>query len=279
MAIKNLDSIKFDEIGLVPKSEKRAQFTVLYGHGGLGKTSAACYSPDPVIIPIGRETGHERMVESGIPAFNNPGIPPIDFVFGCIQKLLKTEHSRKTAIFDNIGTYREAVDEDVENDNKGADLKAFGRGTALAFPYYGKLLAGIDLLLKKGIHVILIAHDVQYNVNLESGDYYSRVGINAPAGENTNVRGLLEARAHNVLYMRGENPTAVVKGAGGRNKQVATSGMISRIIYTKPAGTFFAKSRVNLDHFYEIEHSETEEELLKERSNPSLIKLFQDIYK
>jgi len=279
MAIKDLNKIDFESIGLIPKAEKHPQFTVIYGKGGLGKTTAACYSPDPVIIPIGRETGHERMVANGIPAFQcPPGMAPLDFVFGAIQKLLNSEHSRKTVIFDNIGTFRECVTEDVENDNKDKDLKIWGRGSALEFPYYGKLLAGIDKLLKKGLHVILIAHDVSFNVNLESGDYYSRVGINAPAGENTNVRGLLEARAHNVFFIQGENPTTVVKGAGGKNKQIATSGQISRVIYTKPAGTFFAKSRVNLDLFYEIEPSDTEEELLKNRSNPTLIKLWSDVY-
>jgi len=279
MAIKNIDAIDFDSIEIAKKSGNRPQFTVIYGSGGMGKTTAACYSPNPVIIPIGRETGHERMVEQGIPAFENPGMSPIDFTFGCINKLLKSSHSRETAIFDNIGTFREAVDEDVAKDNPDTNLKAFGRGVGLAYPYYGKLLAGFDRLLKAGIHVILIAHDVQYNINLESGDYYSRTGINAQAGENTNVRALLEARAHNVLYMRGENPTKSVKGAGDRNKIVALSGDISRVIYTKPSGTFFAKSRANMDYFYEIENTASEEALLKDRSNPTLIKLFQDLYK
>lgn len=278
MAIKDLDKIDFSAIGLAPKAEKRPQFTVIYGQGGLGKTTAACYSPDPVIIPIGRETGHERMVEFGIPAFQNPGIDNLSFVFGSLAKLLKTEHSRKTVILDNIGTYREIVDEDVEADNKGQDLKAYGRGLAIAFPYYTRLLSGIAMLMKKGINVVLIAHDVNFNVNLEDGNYYSRVGINAPAGENTNVRGLIEARAHNVLYMIGENPTIPVK-AGGRTKYMATGGKIDRVIYTKPTGKFFAKSRVNLDSSYVISHSETDEELLKNRTNPTLIKLWQDIYK
>jgi 5-methyltetrahydrofolate--homocysteine methyltransferase len=39
---------------------------------------------------------------------------PIDFVFGAVAKLLKTDHTRKTVVFDNLGCYREAVDEDVE---------------------------------------------------------------------------------------------------------------------------------------------------------------------
>jgi len=281
MAIPSLDNVKFDDIELAVKTKKRPQFSIIYGKGGIGKTTAACYSPDPVILPVGRETGQERMIDNGVPSFENTkGMPPIEFVFGCMQKLLKTEHSRKTLIIDNIGSFREAVEEDVEADNKGVDLKAYGKGAALAYPYYTRLLAGIDAIMKKkDMHVILIAHDVLYNINKEDGTYYQRIGINAPAGENTNVRGLLEARAHNVLYIRGEDPTRTVKGVMGGVKQIATSGKINRVIYTKPQGTFFAKSRVNAEPYYEIEPTETEEDLLNNKTNETLIQLFTDLYK
>jgi hypothetical protein len=93
------------------------------------------------------------------------------------------------------------------------------------------------------------------------------------------VRGLLEARAHNVLYMLGESPTMVVKNQMGGKKQIATTGKIARVIHTKPTGAFFAKSRLNLDEFYEVEHTETDEDLLKHTTNPTLIKLFDDIYR
>jgi hypothetical protein len=289
---KSFDDLSFTDIALAKRDSSRPQFTVIYGHGGLGKTTTACYSHDPVILPVGRETGQERMIDHGIPCFENvTDIDPINFVFGCIAKLLKTEHSRKTLIIDNIGTYREAVDEEVIKDNPttgGKESKivtslsdyGYGKGQTMAYPYYTKLLAGIDVLMKKKrMHVILLGHDVLYNINKEDGTYYQRTGINAPAGENTNVRGLIEARAHNVLYMRGENPTINVKANFGVTKTNATSGSIKRIIYTKPAGTFFAKSRVNAAEYYEIEHSNTEEELLKDRSNQSLKKLFEDLYK
>jgi hypothetical protein len=280
MAIPDFNKIKFDDIEIAVK-KPRPQFTVLYGHGGLGKTTASCYAPNPVIIPIGRETGQERMIDYGVPTFENTKeIPPIEFVFGAIAKLLKTEHSRTTAIFDNIGCYIEAVNEDVEADNKGVDLSAFGKKQALGYPYYGRLLAGFDMLMrKKNMSIILIAHDVLYNVNLPDGTYYQRTGIAAPAGENTNVRGLLEARAHNVLYMRSETITRKVKGAMGNEKIIGSESNIKRIIYTKPHGTFFAKSRGELEPVYEIENTENSTDLLKNKTNETLIKLFADIHK
>lgn len=279
MSIPDFNKIKFDDIEIAVR-KPRPQFTIIYGHGGLGKTTAACYAPNPVIIPIGRETGQERMIDYGVPTFENTkDMSPIEFVFGAMARLLKTEHSRTTAIFDNIGTYREAVDEDVEQDNKGVDLSAFGKKQSLGYPYYGRLLAGFDMLMrKKNMNIILIAHDVLYNVNLPDGTYYQRTGIAAPAGENTNVRGLLEARAHNVLYMRSETTTRKIKGAMGNEKTISSESDIKRMIYTKPMGTFFAKSRGDLDEVYQIENTENVTDLLKNKTNETLTKLFNDIH-
>jgi hypothetical protein len=279
MAIPDFNKIKYDAISIAVK-KPRPQFTVIYGHGGLGKTTVACYAPNPVIIPIGRETGQEIMIDHGVPCFENSAeMPPIEFVFGAIAKLLKTEHNRTTAIFDNIGCYREVVDEDVEKDNTGVDLSAFGKRQALGFPYYTRLLAGFDLLMrKKNMNVILLAHDVLFNINLPDGSYYSRTGIAAPAGENTNVRGLLEARAHNVLYLRSETITRKVTGPMGDKKIIGSESDIKRFIYTKPSGTFFAKSRGELEQVYEIDNTPSITELLKEKTNPTLIKLFKDLH-
>jgi len=283
---KNFDEFdlkSFDfESKITAKPEKKPQFTCIYGKGGVGKSSLYCYAEAPIIIPVGRETGNEKMHVHKFPTADEMKLSPINHVFACIAWALKTEHSRKTLIISNLGSFREVADEDVEESNKGVDLKAYGKGAALAYPYYTRLLAGIDMLMKKrDMHVILEAHEGPYNVNLPDGSYYSRISVNAPRGENTNVQGLIEARAHNVFYMREEALAIADKrgivNANGPTKKYATSGATRRIIYTKPRGEFFAKSRANLEEFYEIENSETEEELLKNRTNQSIIKLFEDM--
>ena len=281
MAIpQDLKSIKYGNIKLAVK-KSRPQSTVIYGSGGVGKSVIACYSPNPVIIPMGRETGQERFIDYGVPCYeNNEELPYIDFVYGCIASLLYTEHSRKTVIFDNLGTYREIVDEDVEKDNKGVDLSAFGKKQALGYPYYPKLLAGFDALMKKKeMNVILLAHSIPVNINLPDGTYYQRIGIHAPRGDNTNVAGLLEARFHNVLYLRSESRTRKVKGVMGQEKTIATESEVKRVIYTKESGTYYAKSRFDLEEVYEIESMPDATELIKKRSNESIIKLWNDIYK
>ena len=263
--IPNLSDIKFDSITL---SEKKnfPQFSVIYGSGGIGKTYLAVHTENPVIIPIGRETGQEAYINKGIPCFQAPeGMPALDFVFGAIAKLLKTNHNRKTVVFDNLGTYRECVDEDVEKDaGKDNDkLDAYGRRQALSYPYYTRLLAGFSALMtKKNMNIILIGHSVNVNINL--GDsYYQRIGIHAPRGDNTNVAALLEARAHNIFYLKGETQTRKVKGPLGQDKVIATAGL-KRTLFTKESGTFYAKSRFDIEEYYEIGDDESIKQLWRD---------------
>jgi len=278
----DLKSLDF-ESKIKAKPEKKPQFTVIYGKGGIGKSTMASYSPYPIIIPVGKETGHERMCVPKFPSYAEMNLTPINHVYACMQWVLRAEHTRKTLIIDNVGSYREGVDDDVEDSNKGVDLKAYGKGAAFGYPYWTRLLSGVDAVMKqRDMHVILLGHDGSYNVNNPDGSYYQKISINAPRGENTNVQGLLEARAHNVLYVKGEDQIIADKrgivNKDGPVKKYATSGATRRVVYTKPRGDFFAKSRVNMEEYYEIEQSETEEELLHKRTNPTLIQLFKDLY-
>jgi len=279
----DLKSLDF-ESKIKAKPEKKPQFTTLFAKGGMGKSTISCYSPDPIIIPVGKETGAEKMCVPKFPTYAEMNLTPVAHVFACMQWVLKAQHTRKTLIIDNVGSYREAVDEDVEDSNKGVDLKAYGKGAAFSYPYWTRLLAGIDAVMKRrDMHVILLAHDGTYNVNLPDGSYYQKTSINAQRGENTNVVGLLEARCHNVFYLKGEDMVIADKrgivSKDGPTKKYATSGNTKRIIYTKPRGEAFAKSRVNMEEYYEIEESETEEELLEKRTNESIIKFWNDVYR
>jgi AAA domain len=279
MAIPNINDLKFDDIGMAVK-KARPSFTILYSAGGVGKSTISAYNPNPVILPVGRETGAERCIDFGIPCFENTKErPAVEFVFACMAKLLKTEHNRKTLIMDNLGTYREAVDEQIEDDNKGVDLNAFGKRQALAYPYYTRLLAGFDLLMKKkAMNIVLLAHSSPINVNLPNGDYYQTITIHAPRGDNTHVVSLLEARAHNVLYLKAETQTRKIKGALGVEKTIGSIGNVKRMVYTRQTGLYFAKSRGNMQEAYEITETDDPVELLKDRSNESIIKLWADVY-
>jgi hypothetical protein len=281
MALPDKKSVSFDDIKITRDTDPGAQFTVIYGKGDVGKTAAAIYSPEPVLIPVGMERCHRKF-----PVFkieNTTGKPPINHLFDAMTYLICKEHNRKTVIIDNLSTFRTVTEADVIEAyplSEGKNAKSlgdygYGRGQAFAFAYYMRLLDGIDALLNKGIHVILIAHESQHTINLPNDTYYQETGIYAPTGDKTNVKGLLEAKANNILYLRTEASVRKTSNTMQEKSRMATMTPISRVIYTRQTGLFFAKTKSNLPDYIEVEQSNSFDDLANLK-NQTLINLFKE---
>jgi hypothetical protein len=285
MALPDKKPDNFNHIKITRDTNPGAQFTVIYGKGDVGKTATAIYSPEPVIIPVGTERCHRKF-----PAFkieNIDNTPPLVHLFDAMQYLITQEHSRKTVIIDNLSTFRAITESDVVDTYpvnkegkkaKGIGDYGYGKGQAYAFGYYARLLDGIDALLNKGIHVILIAHEAQHTINLPNDTYYQETGIYAPTGDKTNVKGLLEAKANNILYLRTEANVRKSSNAMQEKSRMATLAPISRVIYTRQTGLFFAKTKSALPDYIEVEQSENFDDLASLK-NPTLKYLFEELYK
>jgi hypothetical protein len=256
------------------------QFTIIYGKGGVGKSSLTSYAKAPIILPLGRETGHEKMCIPKLPNHTELGIDPVSHVFAAFKWLRDAQHTRQTLIIDNVGAYKDIVEDDVEEANKGVDLKAYGKGSALAYPYWSRLARGIDMLMKKrGMDVILLGHDGTYTINNPDGSYYQKISVNAPSGEKTNVRADLERQAHNVFYIQEEALVAEEKrGMPQEGKKYAIGVKPKRVIYTQSVGNIFAKRRVQMQDRYIIKESPDQTALLKTRTNESIQQFFKDLY-
>jgi len=104
---KGVASLDFGSL-IKLKPEKEPQLIVIYGKGGSGKTSMATYCEDPIILPAGRETGHERMHCHKMPNAHDMNMHPSDHVFAALKWLIATDHTRKTVIIDNLGAIIES---------------------------------------------------------------------------------------------------------------------------------------------------------------------------
>ena len=285
MALPTKEQVNnFDDVFIETSTKQETQFTIIYGKADTAKTTIACYSPDPVIIPVGRELCHQRMLCPKMENRNN--IDPITHLFTCINYLLKKEHSRKTVIIDNLTSYREILEEDVVKTYKSNDKTAtslgdfeFGKGQMHAYQYYKRLLAGIDALIKqRQLHVILIAHDGYYTINKPDGSYYQKMSLNAQGGDNTNARTLFESRAHDVLLMTCDDVVVERTSSMGVKRKIASGMPTQRVIHTKQTSAFFAKTKSAIEKSIIVEESENEYELLHELSNPTYKQLFIDLY-
>ena len=261
------------------KPERGPQFSVIYAKGGGWISTIASYADSPIILPVWLETGHRAMSVTKFPEIGSyEGLSPIDHVFAAISWLMKNDHTRKTLVIDNLGSFRQAVEADV-NKESDKDQPAF-KLAVLYYRYYEFLLEAIaTLMTKQGMDVLLMAHDGAYTINNSDGTWYDRISVNAPQGKNTNARELLEARANNIFYVRDE--PIVREDKRGMTPQAGKkymSGAGRKVLYTRPKDNFFAKTRLDLADSYELERSENIHNLLHEKDNQSIINFWRDYY-
>jgi len=280
---KNLHSTDFKPFDFTKKiksaPERGAQFSVIYAQGGGWKSTISSYAKNPIILPVWLETGHRVADCPKFPEIGEyEGLSPINHVFSAINWLLKEDHSRKTLIIDNLGSFREAVVNDVQTDNPN-EKTAF-KLAVLYYGYYPYLLEAIATLMnKRGMDVILLAHSGSVTVNQADGTWYDTTSINAPQGKNTNARELIEARANNVFYIKNQPVTMDDKrglGLDSKKKYITSSG--KKVIYTRPREDFFAKCRLDMQDSYQIDKSDNIHELLTLKNNESIIDCWRDFY-
>lgn len=276
---KNINDIKgFNDLEstITSKPIRGPQFSVIYASGKCGKSTVASYADSPVIVPIGLETGHHSMNVAKIRDMKD-GESGTDHVFAALAMLINREHNYKTLILDNLGTFRVEVEKDANVGDKAAFQQA-----PIHYEYYLRLMSAISTVLKKrNMDVILMAHSVSYTNNMPDGSWHERIHINAPKGQNTDVRAMIEQRAHNIFYMRTEPITRkdergiTAKDSG---KKYMT-GVGRKMIYTREKENFFAGTRLPLRGEYEIKPSDDLRELLIEKSNMSIIDFWRDYYR
>lgn len=304
----------FDLSAFKPKvisgPESGGKFIIIYGKGGVGKSTLACHCVDDeasadgqrtrsgyFILPVGRETGHQAMHGRKFETAGKMGLSPVDHLFLHLQYVQQAHEKLgiKALVIDNYSSARQSFEADVilSNPTVGQNNKevesladyGFGRGQAMAFAYSTRLVQGISKLTERGVHVILLAHEGRFTVNNPDGSYYKQISINAQDGENTSVRGLLEAEAHHVLYLTSEPKSLVSdkrgmpadKESAASAKKYAKREEIQRLIYTQPMGDFFAKSRADIDPVWVVEDYENPKELLVKRDHPQFKQLFKEL--
>ena len=281
---KNLHSAdygKFDFGNKIKSAPERgAQFSVIYADGKGWKSTIASYAKNPIILPVWLETGHRVVDCPKFPEIGEyEGLCPIAHVFAAINWLMKEQHSRKTLIIDNLGSFREAVENDVRKENP-TEEKAFSLAP-LYYAYYPHFFRAISKLMeKKGMDVILLAHNGATTVNLANGKWYDEISINGQQGKNTNVVELIKARVNNIFYVK-NNPILLDDKRGlalDAKKQYVSAQGNKKTLYTRSKENFFAGTRLALEDSYTIEQSDSIHELLTLKNNESIVEFWRDFY-
>lgn len=170
--------------------QARAQRVVIYGPGGVGKTTLASLAPSAILLDI--EGGSARLDVSRV-----EGIGTWDHLRAALQDPALTEPF-STVVIDSLTRAEElALAWTIQNvpHEKGSRVAriedyGFGKGYQHLFDTFLLILADLDRLTERGKHVVLICHECVNDAPNPSGEDFMRYEprLQAPKSGKASIR-------------------------------------------------------------------------------------------
>lgn len=144
-----------------------------------GKTSWACYAPDPIFLMTRGEDGLQTLLSYGrVPETSHFEQEALDWyeVENAIDFLLHENHGKRTFTMDTLNGGMQLLFDAIcreEFGNNWVDFAAFGRGVDIAIPRVQAFIMKLEKLRRqKGMSIILLAHNrVKTQKNPGAADY------------------------------------------------------------------------------------------------------------
>jgi hypothetical protein len=207
---------------------------MLYGVEGIGKSTFAANSPNPIFILT--EDGLGSLTAAHFPlatSFKN--------VLDAIKTLYTDKHDYKTVVIDSLDWLEAIIQREIEQTHDAKDL-AYGKGTLIAAERWREILDGLNALRNdKGMVIILIAHTTIKRFDSPETEPYDRYQPKLQERSNAVVREWSDA----VLFANYK--TIIKKDDVGFNKTNARGiSTGERLLYTSERPAYMAKNRYNL---------------------------------
>lgn len=221
---------------------------LLYGVGGIGKTSLAAEWPSPLYLP----TEGERP-PSDVDMATPGTIDSFDDLLNIFGELLTTEHEFKTVIIDSLDGLESLVWAATCARLGVASIEepGFGKGYVEADSEWKEYLGAIGALRLAGINVVQLAHPEIARFDSPTSDPYSRYGVklhkrgNALVREQADIVAFLNYRVS--LKEKEVGPKKKITHAeGGKERQIHLNegaGYLAKNRFSMPDTITYAKGR------------------------------------
>ena len=169
----------------------------VFGAGGVGKTTFAASFAKPIFILTESGTKSLQTPVDKFPKVNN-----FEEMMDALQVLYQEDHAYKTLVVDSITRLEPIIWDYVCDQNKWSTIEepGYGRGYVEAGGQWERFMRAVGFLQRKGMAVVLIAHDEVKPVNDPTTDNYDRFQMRlhkraeATVREGLDVLGYLSIR-------------------------------------------------------------------------------------
>lgn len=227
---------------LVRKDKPKPPIMVIYGPGGMGKTTLAAEFPDAVFIQTEDGSGANDIV-----SFTDGAVDSFDDVMSAMGSLADGEHDFKTLVVDSITRLEPLIWKEVCRDNKIQNIEepGYGKGYVLADTYWQDFMQACGYLRNtRGMNVVLIAHETVTTFKDPTTDSYDRYTMRLHKRAEAMVRELSDIVGffNQIVTIKKE-----AKAFGKKDDYSAKgAGAGIRAISLQPRPAFDAKGRFDM---------------------------------
>lgn len=216
---------------------------VLYGVGGIGKTTFAAGAPKPIFLFT--EEGQGSLdVKRFEPRPNDPVLRSWGEIIECLSFLREAEHDFETIVLDTMDFAEPLLQRYTAERWSKTDIEEFGygKGYVYAAEECRNLLAWLDLLrTERKMAVVVLCHSETKKFESPELASYDRYKLRL----HDKVAAIIHDWADALLFANYRTHVVTDKEAFNRERKRAV-GQGERIIHTEERPAFWAKNRYGL---------------------------------
>lgn len=234
---------------------------IIYGDGGIGKSSFAANAPNPVFIFTENSLGKLDVPRF---TFDEPGNPiqrevaaNYEEVMESLSSLLFDEHDYKTVVIDTLDwmeplVWNYLIRQQPTSQSgviiRNIDDYGYGRGYKLAIDCWNDFLAMLGALRsQRNMLVMLVAHETKEKITPPDGVGYDAYTLKLQNSEKVSAKDKVVEYSDIVLFANWKVATTEEKtGSGKDQKRNRGVGSGERIVYTEKRPAYEAKNRYKL---------------------------------